>query len=68
MDAQDYLEQSKNQGAKMDLAANNAAQDLKCSMTLADIQAWWRRHYLRAGHKRLARVLLEHKDGPGEHT
>lgn len=25
------------------------------------LRAWWKRHYLTAGHKRLARILMEDK-------
>ena len=45
----------------MDEAAKKAAAELKLVTTLADVQTWWRRHYATAGHKRLGRILLEHK-------
>jgi len=48
--------------AEMDAAAKEASEELKRTMTLADVKAWWKRHYLKAGHKRLGRVLLEHKE------
>ena len=48
--------------AEMDAAAKVAAAELKLVDTLADVQHWWKRHYLKAGHKRLGRVLLEHKE------
>ena len=47
---------------EMDVAAKVAAAELKLVDTLADVQEWWKRHYLKAGHKRLGRVLLEYKE------
>jgi hypothetical protein len=44
--------------------AKAAAAELKLVDTLADVQHWWKRHYLKAGHKRLGRVLLEFKKDP----
>lgn len=57
---------------KMDRAATDAENDLtdivdKLSLPtsvpegmLAGIADWWRRHYLKAGHKRFARILLQY--------
>ena len=28
------------------------------ALTLENVKAWWRAHYLTAGHKRLAKILL----------
>jgi hypothetical protein len=48
---------------EMDAAAKQAAAELE-SLRAEHPQAvalmidWWRKHYLAAGHKRLARVLL----------
>jgi len=47
--------------AKMDAAAKEAADELKRTMSIHDVQAWWKRWYLTVGHKRLARVLLDYK-------
>jgi hypothetical protein len=52
----------------MDKAAREAAEELEKARIDSDEQAkavefvaqWWRRHYLKAGHKRLARALLEY--------
>lgn len=46
--------------ADMDAAAKKAADDLSnlspdCVKAVAQ---WWKDHYMKAGHKRLARVLL----------
>lgn len=48
------------EAVKMDDAAKVAATELHDNMTLKDVALWWKRFYLVAGHKRLARVLLEH--------
>jgi len=45
----------------MDVAAEAAAKELE-KLDLAAVRAvadWWKAHYLKAGHKRLARKLLE---------
>jgi len=45
----------------MDGAAIEAANDLSVSdEALAEVANWWNKWYLKAGHKRLARVLLQH--------
>ena len=47
--------------AAMDDAASQAAEELmKLGMEadVAQIADWWRRWYLTAGHKRLARILM----------
>ena len=45
----------------MDDAAIEAANDLSVSdEALAEVANWWNKWYLKAGHKRLARVLLQH--------
>ncbi len=48
---------------EMDAAAQRAAEDLarlreEHPEAVALIVDWWKRHYLGAGHKRLARVLI----------
>ena len=48
---------------EMDAAAKSAAADLERLRdenpeAVALMVEWWKRHYLGAGHKRLARVLL----------
>ena len=48
---------------EMDAAAMSAAEDLarlrdENPEAVALMVEWWKRHYLGAGHKRLARVLL----------
>jgi len=52
----------------MDRAARDAAEELEKARLDSDENAkaiefvaqWWRRNYLKAGHKRLARTLLEY--------
>lgn len=52
----------------MDRAAREAAEELEKARLESDDNAkaiefvaqWWRRNYLKAGHKRLARALLEY--------
>ena len=44
-----------------DLEAKTAADellDMGPDATVAQLADWWRRHYQKAGHKRLARVLM----------
>jgi hypothetical protein len=45
---------------KMDAAAKAAGDDLKTlpAENVQAVAAWWAKHYLLAGHKRLARTLL----------
>lgn len=46
----------------MDEAAAQAKADLLATVPaemIAAVGQWWDRHYLKAGHKRLARILLE---------
>jgi hypothetical protein len=48
---------------EMDAAAKSAAEDLarirdENPEAVALMVEWWKRHYLGAGHKRLARVLI----------
>jgi hypothetical protein len=48
---------------EMDAAAKQAAAELESlraenPQAVALIVDWWKRHYLAAGHKRLARVLI----------
>lgn len=48
--------------AKMDEAAAKAKAELATfpDEHVANVQAWWKRHFGAAGHKRLARVLMEY--------
>lgn len=48
--------------AEMDAAAEQAKQELIQNMdkwTAKDIANWWGQNYLKSGHKRLGRALLE---------
>ena len=47
---------------EMDLAAQAAAEELGDGQdyTVADLASWWKKWYLRAGHKRLGRILLKY--------
>lgn len=53
--------------AKMDAAAIDAANELK-NMSLADeadldqVAAWFKSWYLKAGYKRLARLVMEYAE------
>ena len=38
--------------------AADELMDMGTTATVAQVADWWRRHYLVAGHKRLARVLM----------
>jgi len=46
----------------MDIAAAAAEQDLEDvdDDALAIVATWWRKWYISAGHKRLARILLQY--------
>lgn len=48
--------------ATMDLAANDAEQELAgvSEDALQIVATWWERHYRKAGHKRLGRILLQY--------
>jgi hypothetical protein len=41
-----------------DAAASVAEKELKDSMTLNEVAEWWSRNYMKAGHKRLGRILV----------
>lgn len=47
----------------MDQAAEEAKKDYLANVrsegTPGDVESWWKRWYLTAGHKRLGRILLE---------
>ena len=43
----------------MDSAAMAAAKELSPCKTVAEVADWWRRWYSKAGHKHLARLLME---------
>lgn len=53
-------EVSKVENEAMDLAAQEAREELKKldPAAVATVGSWWWRWYRRAGHKRLARALL----------
>lgn len=46
----------------MDAAAKEAAAELKSknldTMPAKDLIAWWTKWYIKAGHKRLGRILI----------
>ena len=42
-----------------DLAAIDAEKELTDSMSLIQICEWWTKWYMKAGHKRLGRLLLK---------
>lgn len=47
---------------EMDAAARKAKTELQSKLSTwkaRDVAAWWKRHYMQAGHKRLGRVLVE---------
>lgn len=46
----------------MDLAANDAEADLKdvSVEALEAVAMWWKQWYMKAGHKRLGRILLQY--------
>lgn len=47
----------------MEMAAGEAEQDANENVpdeAMNEVAIWWKRHYLKAGHKRLARILLQH--------
>ena len=44
---------------EMDAAATVAEAELKPEMTLAEVAQWWKRHFAKAGHKRLGRAILK---------
>lgn len=48
---------------QMDQAAEEARHELKeiinnSKNQIKDVGAWWKKHYAKAGHKRLGRVLI----------
>ena len=49
--------------AAMDLAAEKAADELRegdvHAMSAGELAAWWNGHYLKAGHKRLWRIVRD---------
>jgi len=48
--------------AQMDLAANDAEAALTDvpHEALESVATWWKQHYMKAGHKRLGRILLQY--------
>lgn len=52
---------------EMDDAANKARRELDRNWekwTAHDVAVWWKKWYSRAGHNRLARVLIAVDDDP----
>jgi len=50
---------------EMDAAAQVAEQELEQHLdqwSARELAAWWGRHYLKAGHKRLGRLLATRKE------
>lgn len=45
---------------EMDAAAKLAAEELKKLKTAEEVAAWMKRHYMKAGYKRLSRELMAH--------
>ena len=47
--------------AEMDAAAGEAEKDLKTidQATVKTIAAWWLKWYMKAGHKRLGRIMVK---------
>lgn len=48
--------------AEMDQAAELARMELVANIrkwSALDVADWWQRHYLKAGHRRLGRVLVQ---------
>lgn len=43
---------------KMDAAAKEAEAKVKDLKTAADVTAWWKEWYPKAGHKRLGKILV----------
>jgi CRISPR/Cas system CSM-associated protein Csm5 (group 7 of RAMP superfamily) len=46
---------------KMDLAAKEAEKDFEnlSAKSVEEVASWWKKHYAKAGHKRLGRILLQ---------
>jgi len=51
-------EEKENNMPEMDLAAEEAAQELNLSWTAQELAQWWAKWYLKAGHKRLGRLIV----------
>jgi hypothetical protein len=51
-----------NMMAEMDKAAQEAEKELKAMSQhiTVPIARWWQKHYLKAGHKRLGRIMVAH--------
>lgn len=47
--------------AEMDVAAGEAEKDLKTidQAAVETIAAWWLKWYMKAGHKRLGRIMVK---------
>lgn len=56
--------------AEMDKAANEAEQDLEnlSGEAVTSVAEWFAKHYLKAGHKRLGRILVNITKNPGDYA
>lgn len=56
------MDENNEQHNEMDEEANKARKELEKNIDLWSARAlahWWNRWYLKAGHKRLGRILIE---------
>lgn len=56
------MAQAKDDGKDMDKAAEEAGKELRQHFdrwSARDLATWWKTWYVRAGHKRLGRILVE---------
>jgi hypothetical protein len=52
-------EEKENNMPEMDLAAEEAAKELDPTWSAMELAQWWAKHYLKAGHKRLGRLIVD---------
>lgn len=43
---------------QMDEAAEAAKKELKATWTAKQVAEWWKKWFMKAGHKRLGRILV----------
>lgn len=43
---------------EMENAAREANSELRPDMTILEVSLWWKKWYMKAGHKRLGRLLV----------
>lgn len=63
------MEDEIGSGPKMDNAAGEAETELRANIsawTAVNLAEWWSRWYLKAGHKRLGRVLVAIAKNPSQ--